>query len=279
MISLRPYLRVSFDESGIEKSNDEQLDEIETATGHNPSWVMSTGVPYSDVGSASKFARKRREDFDMLIAVLRDNTFDDDGLIMWESSRGSRRVSEWLTLLELLEERGKVVVVITHGPRLYNPSNHRDWRTLIDEAVDSEYESRKTSTRVRRSMVSAAKAGTVPPGRRMFGYDRTGMVVDPAERVVLLDAIGKVLQGTTTRQIAKDWNADGITTTVGTIGTRPLCGRCCATRGWQRCGCITAVLSAKVCGLQSSTGRHTAGWLPYWPPCLWCRPWANHRGC
>lgn len=215
LLSLRPYLRVSVDTSGVGRSNTEQLDAIDTAVNNDPSWVLSTLPAYADVGSASKYAKRRRADFDALVADLTHDTFDDDGLIIWEGSRATRKVSEWLMLLELLAERGKVVVVVTHGPRLYNPGNSRDWRTLVEDAVDSEYETRKTSARVGRNTLSTAQAGTVPGGRRMFGYDRTGMVIDPAERAVLLEAIGKVLAGTTTRQIAKDWNRRGITTTAG----------------------------------------------------------------
>lgn len=215
LLSLRPYLRVSIDVSGVQRSNTEQLDAIVTAVDNDPSWVMSSLPAYSDVGSASKYAKRRRVDFDALIGDLTHDTFDDDGLVIWEGSRATRKVSEWLMLLELLAERGKVVVVVTHGPRLYNPGNSRDWRTLIEDAVDSEYESRKTSGRVGRNMLSTAEKGSVPPGRRMFGYCRTGMTIDPAERAVLLEAVGKVLAGTTTRQIAKDWNRRGITTTAG----------------------------------------------------------------
>jgi len=215
LLSLRPYLRVSFDKSGRERSNDEQLDAIETAADDNPTWVLSSLPAYRDVGSASNYAKRRRVDFDALVADLTHDTFTDDGLIIWEGSRATRKVSEWLTLLELLADRGKSLVVVTHGPRLYNPSNSRDWRTLIEDAVDSEYESRKTSARVGRSMIGSAEAGSVPPGARCFGYDRGGMSINPAERAVLLEAINKVLAGTTTRQIAKDWNQRGITTTYG----------------------------------------------------------------
>lgn len=215
LLSLRPLLRVSFDTSGVQRSNDEQLSDITAAVERRSDWVLSSLAPYSDVGSASKYAKRKRVDFETLIADLTHDRFDDDGLIIWEGSRASRKVSEWLLLLELCAERGKVIVVTTHGPRLYDPSNSRDWRTLVEDAVDSEYESRKTSGRVSRSRRSTAVDGTVAGGRRMFGYTKDGMSIDSDEAATLRAAVRLVLAGTTTRQIAKQWNAAGIRTTAG----------------------------------------------------------------
>ncbi|MET7727737.1 recombinase family protein [Streptomyces mirabilis] len=62
------------------------------------------GEPYEDTGSASRYQRKSRDGFDKLIDDLKKDTFGADVLILWESSRGSRKVGEWITLIELCEE-------------------------------------------------------------------------------------------------------------------------------------------------------------------------------
>ncbi|MDQ0664685.1 DNA invertase Pin-like site-specific DNA recombinase [Arthrobacter ulcerisalmonis] len=99
------------------------------------------------------------------MADLEEDAFGAGALGLWESSRGSRRTGEWVDLIELCEERGIRIWVTTHG-RLYDPANARDRRTLLEDAVDSEYESAKTSKRLQRDMRSDAEKGR-PHGRKI----------------------------------------------------------------------------------------------------------------
>ena len=87
--------------------------------------------------------------------------------MIWESSRGSRRVGEWVNLLELCEQRSVSIHVVTHN-RTYDPANGRDRRSLLDDAVDGEYESSKMSARLRRAVAANAMAGR-PGGRAPMG--------------------------------------------------------------------------------------------------------------
>lgn len=212
---IREYLRVSHDTSGKERSNTEQHDDNLAAIDHDPRWTLAELPPYRDVGSASRYATKRRGDYDSLIRDLAAGRFGADALMIWESSRGSRRVGEWVTLLELCAERSIGIIVTTHGPRLYDPTNDRDWRTLMEDAVDSEYETRKTSKRVRRNMATSAAAGKIPGGRRAFGYTADGAHLDPDEAEIVHECVRRVLAGDTVRSIAADLNRRGIRTSAG----------------------------------------------------------------
>jgi hypothetical protein len=97
-----------------------------------------------------------------------DSTPTHSGL--WESSRGSRKVGEWVDLLDLLTAVGKTVWVHGHS-RLYDPRNARDRRTLLEDAVDSEYEVAKSSDRILRTTRNNAAEGR-PHGQAPFGYIR-----------------------------------------------------------------------------------------------------------
>lgn len=210
----RDYLRVSRDESGRETSPDEQHDDNErhaTANG----WTL--GEPYRDIGSASRYARKARGDFGRLIADLEADRFGAQVLILWESSRGSRRVSEWVELIELCEQRAVTIYVTTHG-RMYDPANNRDRRSLLEDAVDSEYESGKTSDRMQRSHEARAAAGR-PVGRVSYGYKRAydartgallGRVFHPVEAEIVKELYRRFIAGETLRQISLDWERRGI---------------------------------------------------------------------
>ena len=75
-VTAREYLRVSFDHSGRERPNDEQhTDNERAATEHG--WKL--GKPYRDTGSASRYASKRRDEFERLVADLEADTFGAAG--------------------------------------------------------------------------------------------------------------------------------------------------------------------------------------------------------
>lgn len=161
--SAREYLRVSVDRSGRQRSTQEQHVDNERAASEL-GWVL--GGPYVDCGSASRYARTARADFGALLDDLRIGRFGAEVLVLWESSRGSRRVGEWVELIELCEQRAVRIFVTTHQ-RVYDPGNPRDRRSLLEDAVDSEYESGKASSRIRRAAAANAAAGPRTGGCRL----------------------------------------------------------------------------------------------------------------
>lgn len=214
---VREYLRVSKDDGKTGKSPDQQHNENLLAF-EREGLVPHRGQPYQDVDrSASRYAKAVREGFERLIADLQSDSFGADVLAIWESSRGSRRVSEWSRLIELCEERGVRIWVTTHG-RMYDPSNARDRRSLHEDAVDAEYESDKTSDRIRRDVRAAAKEGK-PHGKNVYGYQR---VYDQATRKLLRvephpdqapivkEAARRIMSGGTFYSVAKILNERGI---------------------------------------------------------------------
>src|SRR4051812_33803779 len=93
------YLRVSTTQ---QRSNPEQ-DADNRAAADEHDWAI--GRTYEDTGSASRYSKKRRDDFERLVADLRAGAIPSgDVLILWESSRGSRKQAEWATLLDLLQD-------------------------------------------------------------------------------------------------------------------------------------------------------------------------------
>lgn len=227
LLTGREYLRVSADQDGRSKSTGEQHDDNMSAAAREG---ITLGVPYRDDGiSASRYTTKVRAGFGRLMDDLRTGAFGADVLVIWESSRGSRKVGEWVDMLDLLAERGILVHVTTHG-RTYDPRNARDRRTLLEDAVDSEYESGKISKRVLRTKASRAAAGA-PDGRAPLGfvrlYDpvtrkRTAQVPDdselipddarPAELMAprIRDLFARLRRGESLKSIEREWAAAGV---------------------------------------------------------------------
>lgn len=210
----REYLRVSKDRSGRGRSVEEQHRDHE-ADAERQSWTLGTAYRDVDV-SASRYARKVRDGFAELIDDLTNGTFGADILMIWEASRGSRRVGEWVLLVELCEERGVRIWVHTHST-LYDPANPRHRRNLLDDAVDSEYESAKTRERVLRSTRATAAAGR-PHGKLLYGYareyDERGRYVrqypHPEQAPIVREMAERVDAGESCWTIAEDLNRRGV---------------------------------------------------------------------
>ena len=218
MLIAREYLRVSKDAKGTGKSPDQQHDDNMRAF-ERQGWALHPSPPYRDTDrSASRYATKERESFKQLIADLESGSFEADVLAIWESSRGSRRVGEWVDLVDLCKEQGVQIWVTTHG-RLYDPGNARDRRSLLEDAVDAEYESDKTSERIQRDVRAAAEAGK-PHGKNVYGYLReydpvtrelVRIVPHPEQAPIVKEAARRVLAGESMYSIAQLFNKRGVT--------------------------------------------------------------------
>ncbi|MFF3038888.1 recombinase family protein [Arthrobacter citreus] len=212
----REYLRVSRDASGVGTSPNQQHHENLGAF-IREGFLAHPAPPYKDVDrSASRYATRKRDGFELLISDLISGQFDADILALWESSRGSRKVSEWTQLIELCQEKNVRIWVTTHK-RLYDPNNSRDRKALYEDAVDAEYESDKSSERIRRNTMEAAQQG-LPHGANLFGYRRIydpltralcRVEIAPKQAAVVRDAARMLLEGMTPYAIAATFNARG----------------------------------------------------------------------
>ena len=234
MTTAREYLRVSVDRSGRERSNVEQQDDNRTH------WSTFTfAVPYSDAVSASRYSTRRRGDFDQLVRDLDADRFGADVLVLWESSRGSRKVGEWVELIDRCEGQGVRIAVTTHG-RIYDPANPRDRRSLLEDAVDSEYESAKISDRVRRNTRQNAAARR-PHGKVLFGYRRirdvrTGALIGqephPEQAPIVQGVFRDYLAGQSARSIAQALTDAGVRTNRGNGWTALMVHRMLTNRAY-----------------------------------------------
>lgn len=221
----REYLRVSVDRSGRARSLEEQhADHVRVAA--EQGWTLAESAYRDESISASRYFRKVRAGFDALIADLEHGRFGAQVLMIWESSRGSRRVGEWVRLLELCEARSVSIFVTTHG-RCYEPGNGRDRRSLLEDAVDSEYESAKLSSRQRRAAAANAAAGRphgcIPYGYRRVFHPQTRALIaqepEPAEAEVVAELYRRLIGGHSLKGIARDLGERGIMTRSGKAWT------------------------------------------------------------
>jgi DNA invertase Pin-like site-specific DNA recombinase len=172
-----PYERVSTLAGGSKARSIDEQNEANAKAIAEHGWIAAGR--YQDPGrSASRFARRDREEYDRLTADLGRGAFDV--LVLWEPSRGGRNLTIWSGLLDKCRERGVKVYVTSHD-HLYDLSVGRDWHQLAGEGVSSAWETEQTSERVRRALDSNAREGR-PHGRCPFGYERA---YDPQTRELI----------------------------------------------------------------------------------------------
>lgn len=211
------YERVSKDDSGVERSPEEQHDlHVETCAQFG--WTLNSAAIYREVGSASKHQRKARARFDQLLDDLESGRFTAKVLMIYAVNRGSRKTEEWLDLINVCEKRG-VVFWVKQYDRIMDPKKPRDRKQLIDDASKGELDVAEMSQAIRRTTASSAKKG-LPHGRIPFGYrriydERTKKFIrqepDPVEAPIVQEMYERVLKGHTLVGIAKDLNARGLT--------------------------------------------------------------------
>lgn len=205
------YLRKSNKDGG--RSVGRQLDELTAAAGDEG---LTVGRVFVDPDlSASRFARRERPDYAALLEHIRAGNCRTLGLL--EASRGSRKLTEWSTFLDLCRAE-KVKIWVRADERVYDLSRRRDWRALADEGLDAADESEKISERVQSGKRKAAREGK-PAGRLGYGftrvYDEKGALVEqvahPTEAPIVAEMVRRIAAGDRLATIAQDLNARGVT--------------------------------------------------------------------
>lgn len=166
--------------------------------------------------SASRFARKPRPDYLALVEHIRSGQCEM--LSIWEASRGSRNLAEWVELIDLCRAKGVLIRIVSHN-RTYDVRLRRDWRTLADEGIDSADESEKIRERVTRGKRMAAIEGR-PVARLAYGfkriYDDRGEFVEqvehPEQAAIVREIFRRLAEGESAYGIAQSLNARGIPT-------------------------------------------------------------------
>lgn len=201
--------RVSKDGSGEARSVSEQHAENQAVI-EASGWQLAG--TYEDVMSASRFAPRARKDWPRLVADVEAGRLDV--VILWEPSRGSRKLSEWVTLLDLCRDKGVLIHVTTHR-RTYDLTVWNDRKSLVGEATEAEGESEKTSDRTRRALAANAEAG-MPHSPAGFGYRRVYaprkerlkmdvlQVPEPAEAAVVAKVVAMVAANVPLSQVERE---------------------------------------------------------------------------
>ena len=182
--------------------------------------IARTSVFIDDDRSASRFARKSRPAYEEMLSRAEAGEFD--ALIYYSTSRLTRRMKEWLRIIELVDGRASRRRPI----RLRSVVSGEDDLTTADgrmvakiKASVDEAESERTSERIRAQRRHMAEKGVSYTGGRVYGYEAwTGRrgggigdvpVIRESEARVIREMVERILRGESTYSVAQWANQQG----------------------------------------------------------------------
>lgn len=173
--------------------------------------------------SASTASRKPRPRYDAMMEAVRAGQVDV--VLAYSLSRLTRRVREFLDLIDLYRETGVLYKTCVSGDPDLSKADGR--ASAITIATWDQAEAERVAERVRSAAKQHAEEGRYV-GPRPFGYqfkaDDTGriltgsqqaLVVDPGEAAIIKECVQRVLDGEGLWSIKNDLNERGIPTATG----------------------------------------------------------------
>jgi site-specific DNA recombinase len=168
--------------------------------------------PYVDNDiSASTLSRKPRPAYEAMLDAARAGQVDV--IVAYSNSRLTRRMLELEDLIALHDQTGVTIRTVVSGEDDLSKADGR-MVARIKASVDAA-EAERTAERLRRAFLAKAQTGAVNQGTRPFGWADDKRTLHPRESRLLRKAVQDVTDGVPTREVARRWNAAGVTTTRG----------------------------------------------------------------
>ncbi len=202
------YARISSDPEGDRLGVTRQREDCEALAARK-------GWPVAEVyidDDRSAYSGKPRPEYCRLLDDIRDRSID--ALIVYNLDRLHRQPRELEAFLDLADAVGLTNLATVEGDINLGSHDGRFHARILGAVARKS--SDDASRRIKRKFEERAAAGLPSPGgTRPFGYRSDRVTVDPAEAVLVREAVARVLAGEATRAIAGDWDARGIRTVLG----------------------------------------------------------------
>jgi DNA invertase Pin-like site-specific DNA recombinase len=211
------YCRISQDSSGDALGVTRQEEDCRKLAESHGLTVVDVFTD-NDV-SASSYSRKKRKQYERMIAEARAGRFGT--IVAYSNSRVTRRLAELEDLIRLHEQHGTRILTVVSGQDNLATADGR-MVARIKASVDIA-ESDRISERVTRKHKEFVQAGkVVGGGNRPFGWDADQITVREDEAALIREAVEDVLAGLPLRRIVVRWNNAGVRTTKGNVWTNGL---------------------------------------------------------
>ena len=205
------YARTSLDKSGEGAGVQRQLADCRAYAKRKKQTVIAEYVDNS-----KSAMNGNRPEFERLLADVEAGGIDT--IIVWAADRFYRRVTE---LERIIDALGDVPVEALHSGAidLSSPQGRMVAR-ILGSVAQAEVEQK--GLRQQRANQQRAEAGISRSARRPFGWKKAGegFEPDPVEGPAVADGYRLLLAGVSLSQIAREWNAQGLTGSRGGAWTQ-----------------------------------------------------------
>lgn len=201
------YLRISKDRTGEELGVDRQRQDC-TEMAERLGWRI--GAVYTD-NDLTAYSGKPRPGFRALLADIEAGRVDS--VVAWHVDRLYRHPRDLEAFVETCERHGVLVRTVRAGEMDLATDAGRMVARILGAVARQEVE--RSTDRIRRSKQQAAEQGRYRGGPRPFGYEADGMTVRPDEAAAVQEMAKRIVAGDSLRSIARDLNAQGVTTAKG----------------------------------------------------------------
>ncbi|BAH32600.1 recombinase family protein [Rhodococcus erythropolis] len=200
------YTRISVDQTGEGLGVERQLSDCDKLA-ESLNWTVVQRYSDNDV---SAFSGKLRPGYETLLTAMQAG--EVDALIAWHSDRLHRSPIELERFIEIADEAGVEIRTVHGGTLDLSTSAGRMVARILGSVARQESE--HSSERRKRANDQKAASGAWQASRRPFGYTLAGEPLEP-EAGAIKAAVADVLAGKSIRQVAREWNKQGLRTTHG----------------------------------------------------------------
>ena len=180
-------------------------------------WEVVTVLVDNDI---SAYSGKVRPGFESLLDEMKRGEID--ALICWHTDRLYRSMKDLERLIEIAEAEKISIRTVQGGELDLSTSAGRMVARILGSVARQESE-HMSERRIRFNRQKAEK-GKWQTANRVFGYSMTGEPLEP-EATAVRQAVIDVLGGRSIQQVARDWNAQGLKTTLaGRVQKNPHTG-------------------------------------------------------
>jgi DNA invertase Pin-like site-specific DNA recombinase/Fe-S-cluster formation regulator IscX/YfhJ len=201
------YLRISQDREGEGLGVTRQLEDCERLIAQR-GWTYELTFTENDVSASG---RKPRPQFQAMLKAVQDRRVDV--IVAWALDRLTRNPRDRLALVEACQGHNVMVALVQGTDMDPGSPSGRLLIGLLGEVAQHEIEMK--SERQIRAQRQAAEQGRRMGGRRPFGYDVHGAVINSDEADAIRNGYLWVRQGVPLTEIGRRWNAAGLVTGQG----------------------------------------------------------------
>ena len=202
------YARISSDPEGDRLGVNRQREDCEALAARK-------GWPVAEVyidDDRSAYSGKPRPEYRRMLDDIASRSID--ALVVYNLDRLHRQPRELEAFFDITDAAGLTNLATVEGDINLGSHDGRFHARILGAVARKS--SDDASRRIKRKNEERAAQGLpTGGGSRPFGYRPDRVTVDPAEAVLVREAVARVLAGEAVRAIVGDWNTRGIKTSLG----------------------------------------------------------------